>query len=60
MMKFRFLFFSLLALPALLLAPLSNAAATGKYTIDNPPKVPEKYAPGMEKFRDLCSSCHGQ
>jgi len=60
MMKFRFLFFSLLALSTLLLAPLSSVVAAGKYTIDNPPKVPEKHVPGMEKFRDLCSSCHGK
>jgi len=60
MMKFRFLFYSLLTLAILSLAPLSGVIAANKYSIDNPPKVPEKYVAGMEKFKDLCSSCHGK
>ncbi len=60
MMKFRFLFFGIFAISTLLLTPLSSVIAANKYSVDNPPKVPYKYVLGMEKFRNLCSRCHGK
>lgn len=60
MMKFHVLFFSILVMLTLLLLPLSSTIAATRYTIDNPPKVPGKYVSGMEKFRSLCSGCHGK
>ncbi len=59
-MKFRLLSISAITASMLLLAPLSNTFAASKYSVENPPKVPYKYAMGMKKFRTLCSGCHGK
>ena len=60
MMKFLISMFCVFALSILILIPLSNVVAAIKYSADNPPKVPYKYAVGMKKFRTLCSGCHGK
>jgi len=47
------------ALSMLLLMPVAGVA-TSKYSVDNPPKVPFKYAQGKKIFNNLCSKCHGE
>lgn len=59
-MKFYFFKLSLLTALILLLAPLTSAVASSKYSAENPPKVPYKYALGQQKFRKFCSACHGK
>lgn len=55
-----FIFSGILIASILLLVPLPSAVAGFKYSADNPPKVPYKYALGQQKFRKFCAECHGK
>jgi cytochrome c5 len=59
-MKYKVGIFASLALSGLLSAQVTSAEAASKYNEQNPPNVPYKYALGMDKFQELCSSCHGK
>ncbi|NOX76717.1 MAG: cytochrome c [Gammaproteobacteria bacterium] len=57
-MKFGF---HILTMAALLLAgQVSSAMAANKFSAENPPKMPYKYALGKQKFTQFCAKCHGE
>ncbi|HEC18361.1 MAG TPA: cytochrome c [Gammaproteobacteria bacterium] len=59
-MNTRLIAFTVLAVILLLAGNPHVSLAAGKYTINNPPRVPYKYALGMKKYGALCSRCHGK
>ena len=44
----------------LLAGQATNVVAANKFSADNPPKMPYKYALGKQKYSKFCSKCHGE